>query len=345
MVAYPLAPVGDSAVGGAEQVVFQLDRALVAAGHRSIVVACAGSRIAGELVEVPRTCGPFLDDTVERVHRVHAAAIQATLAHRHVDVIHMHGHDFASYLPPPGVPVLATLHLPIQCYAPSALAPGRPGTYLQCVSRSQQAKASDLPLLSPIENGVPEELFAAEKRQGSFALMLSRICPEKGVHIAMDAAKRADVPLVIAGEVFPYPDHQRYFEREVRPRLDRHRRFIGAVNMHRKLRLLAAARCVLVPSLIDETCSLVAREALAAGTAVVAFARGALAESVEHGRTGFLVNNELEMAQAIAASPSISPAACRNVARRRFSTRRMAGQYMVRYGELVRRSRRLGEVG
>ena len=69
-----------------------------------------------------------------------------------------------------------------------------------------------------------------------FALLLARICPEKGVHLAMDAAKRAGIPLLIAGEMFPYTAHHRYFAEEVEPRLDRWRRFIG----RRALRLRQA---------------------------------------------------------------------------------------------------------
>jgi glycosyltransferase involved in cell wall biosynthesis len=161
--------------------------------------------------------------------------------------------------------------------------------------------------------------------------MLARICPEKGVHLAIEAAKRAGVPLLIAGETFPYGEHQRYFREEVEPRLDRWRRFIGPVGMRRKRRLLAAARCVLVPSLVPETSSLVAREALASGTPVIAFARGALTETVEHGRTGFLVHDHVTMADAIQRTMEIDPEQCRAVARARFSLDGMIRQYFALY--------------
>src|SRR5581483_2686948 len=122
------------------------------------------------------------------------------------------------------------------------------------------------------------------------------ICPEKGVHLAIEASRCARIPLLIAGEVFGYDEHLRYFEEQVAPALGRNCRFLGSLGPHRKRRLLAHARCVLLPSLAEETCGLVAREALAAGTPVIAFRRGALPESVENGRTGFLVSSVEEMA-------------------------------------------------
>jgi glycosyltransferase involved in cell wall biosynthesis len=198
-----------------------------------------------------------------------------------------------------------------------------------------------LNLLRPIENGVAPQLFARHAKRG-FALMLGRICSEKGVHIAIDAAKRADVTLLIGGEVFAYEDHRRYFEEEVRPRLDGRRRFLGPVGLNRKRRLLAAARCLLIPSLAEETSSLVAREALAAGTPVVAFDRGALRETVEHGRTGYLVRDVAEMAEAIARVECLDPDTCRLIARQRFSSQRMIEQYLAVYHRLAPTARSPG---
>ena len=136
----------------------------------------------------------------------------------------MHGIDFYQYLPPPDVPVLVTLHLPPQWYPPEVFMPcyllDRPRTQLQCVSWSQHIScprwAGRLPV---IENGVPVDRLAARHARRNFALAIGRICPEKGYHIALDAAARAGVPLLLAGEVFPYEAHLRYYEREIAPRL------------------------------------------------------------------------------------------------------------------------------
>ena len=335
-VAYPLAPVSADAVGGAEQVLCTLDRALVAAGHRSIVVAQEGSRVAGTLVPVPAPSG-LIDDAAKAAAQArHRTAIAAALAAAPVDVVHLHGIDFDAYLPPPGPPVLATLHLPTDWYG-AALAPGRPDTWLHCVSESQHRGCPPgAHLLAPIQNGVDLALFAGRHAKRRFALMLGRVCPEKGVHLALDAARQAEIPLIVAGKVFPYAEHLAYFAREVEPRLDRCRRFVGPVGLARKRRLLAAASCVLVPSLAPETSSLVAREAMASGTPVVAFPAGALAETVEHGVTGFLVDGVDAMARAIPLGAGLDPGACRRAARERFSVDRMVAAYLALYQSLAR---------
>jgi len=336
-VAYPFAPVSVDAVGGAEQILSALDRALVRAGHRSIVIACEGSELAGTLVPVPRVEGPLDAEHTAAGRARHLRAITSVVAKGGIDLIHMHGVDFHSYLPPPGPPVLATLHLPVAWYPPAALHPSRPDTWLQCVSQAQHETCDDSPwFLSPIENGVDVAAFAGRHAKRRFALVLSRICPEKGIHIAIDAAKRAGMALVIAGALFPYDEHRRYFLDAVLPRLDAERRFIGPLGFERKRRLLAAARCLLVPSLAPETSSLVAREALAAGTPVVAFAEGALRSTIDDGQTGFLVQDEEGMALAMQRVDGISSEWCRDTARRRFSLDRMVAQYFAVYERLAR---------
>jgi glycosyltransferase involved in cell wall biosynthesis len=335
-VAYPLAPVRPDTPGGAEQVLGMLDAALVRAGHHSIVVASEDSMPAGTLVATPRIHGP-LDAKAERLARDrHRAAVEQALALWPVDLIHMHGQDFLSYLPPPGVPVIATLHVPREWYGSDVLRSGRPATYLHCVSAAQRRTwPADFPMLPEIENGVDVARLSRPAHKRRFALALGRMCPEKGFHIALDAAANAGLPLVIGGEVFRYEAHEHYFEREIAPRLGTGSRFIGRVGFARKRRLLSAAQCLLCPSLAAETSSLVAMEALACGTPVVAFPSGALAEIVEHGVSGYLVSNLSEMTEAICRAAFLDPTACRVRARERFSADRAIGQYLRMYEHVV----------
>ena len=232
--------------------------------------------------------------------------------------------------------MLATLHLPLDWYPPAVFEhqPYR----LNCVSRSQAAD-THLPV---IPNGIDLSPYAAEPtRPRDRLVFLGRICPEKGPHTALQVAHRLDLPLVIAGPVHPYPDHESYFRDKVQPLLDQRRRYVGAVGIPGKTRLLASAQCLLIPSSVAETSSLVAMEAIASGAPVVAFRSGALPEVVDHGRTGFVVDSVEEMAEAVqrctrpSSNTGLSPETSREIARRRFRAERMVADYLEFYKKLV----------
>ena len=333
-VAYPFAPVLEDSVGGAEQILSKLDRAIVDAGHRSVVIAQEGSAVAGELRSVDHVKGYISDPLRAFVHGQVRQRISEAIRDCRPDLVHFHGIDFADYLPLQTMQCLVSLHLPLAWYDPGALRPQRAGTWLLPVSGSQvRLGAPGVKLLPPIENGVsiPKEL----EPKGDFALSIGRICSEKGTHEAVDAARAAGTGLLVAGEVFPYPEHRRYWRDVVRPRLDQARRWIGRIAGKRKQKLLGQAKCVLIPSRAPETSSLVAMEALAAGTPVIAYPSGALPDIIEHGRTGFIVDGPRQMAIAIRAVNDLDPLICRTAASERFPLAKMTSSYLAQYAKLV----------
>ncbi len=342
-IAYPFAPVGPASVGGAEQVLATIEAGLVAEGLRSIVVAQAGSQVAGTLLATSAPKGILTEAVRMQVEAAHQASIDRALERFPIHLVHMHGIDFHRYRLPAHIPVLVTLHLPPSWY-PESIWSLPSHIHLQCVSESQRracphALCDRLPVIA---NGVPLP-HATHTRKRSFALLLSRICPEKNLHVALDAARLAHVPVLLAGQVFPYPNHLRYFDEQIRPRLGPNCRWIGPVGGPAKQRLLAAARCLLLPTLAPETSSLVALEALAAGTPVIAFPSGAIPEILEDGRTGFLVQETMEkaapaMAAAMARASTLDPEACRAAARERFSAPRMLREYLALYASLTNRT-------
>ncbi|MBX9600242.1 MAG: glycosyltransferase [Bryobacteraceae bacterium] len=339
-VAYPLTSVGPDAVGGSEQVLSLLDRALKEAGHRSLVLAAEGSQVFGEHLPSPAAAG-HLDDKIRAWgRRVHGELIRDTLQRYPVDLIHMHSLDFHAYVPGGSLPVLSTLHLPPDWYPPQIFQWKRERLYLNCVSDSQRSQCPPSSLLLPtISNGIEVQKFTVCEKKKNFALALGRICPEKAFERALRASRRARVEAILAGELFPYPKHREYFRREITPLLDARRRFIGPLTFSRKRKLLSEARCLLVSSTVAETSSLVAMEALASGTPVVAFRAGALGEIVEHGRTGFLVDSIEEMAEAIRDVRQLNPVECRRSAEQRFNAANMIRSYLDLYDQLIRGSR------
>jgi len=331
-VSYSLAHVSRRTAGGAEQVLASMDELLVRAGHRSLVLAPAGSRCDGLLVpaQIPRG---ILDDAAkQQARKTFKHLIDQTLNEYSIDVVHMHGLDFYEYLPSRELPIVISLHLPLRWYAPEAWNRVPANAALVAVSQTQARGApAHVPIDAVISNGVDLSRFQPRKTKSNYVLAVGRICPEKGLHLAIDAAERAGVTLIIAGSVFDYSEHRDYYDSMIRPRLNQRIRFIGLVGGERKAQLMAGARCLLVPSLAPETSSLVAMEAIASGTPVVAFPSGALLEIVSPGVTGFLVNSAEEMADAIADCDSISSQSCRAMAQQNFSSRRMFAEYLDLY--------------
>ncbi len=332
-VAYTLAPVHPATAGGSEQILGQIDSALVEAGHRSIVVACKGSSVSGILVESARLPDRLDDGFRRKAQEQHRLAIARALNEWPIDLIHMHGLDFAAYLPPAGPPALITLHLPPEWYPPGIFNLSRPDTFLHCVSGSQENSCpAGTRLLPPVPNGIPIRDFPFRAEKQNYSLCLGRVCPEKGFHLAIEAAEPTGSPLYIAGEVFGYEAHEQYFREQIQPKLNGISPvFLGPIGLKEKALLLGHARALLLPSLVPETSSLAAMEALACGTPVIAFPSGAIPEIVDHGKTGFLVTNAREMAEAIRNSDRIEPWNCRRAAEERYSSERMIEDYLRLY--------------
>lgn len=341
-VAYPLLPVSEASAGGAEQMLRVTEGQMRQRGHCTVIAACDGSQAAGELLATgPAAHQP---DCLPQRDREHNARILQFLARRQRTQRRFHlVHDMSGTFWPQAavlsLPVLATLHLPRSFYTPEMLESIPDNVSFNCVSEAQARSFSDIPrLLGVVRNGIELQRFTPAAGRKDHLLWLGRFCQEKGAHLAIQTARMAGLPLILAGQVYPFSYHRQYFEREIAPHLNdglQRVRLAQAPTPAQKIRLLSHARAVLVPSLANETSSLVAMEAAACGTPVIALRRGALPEVVRHGVTGFLVNSVEEMAQAVAQVEEISPADCRRHAEQNFSAGRMADDYEQLYGRVL----------
>jgi glycosyltransferase involved in cell wall biosynthesis len=331
-VSYPLAKVSPRTAGGAEQVLATIDKSLVSEGHRSIVLAPEGSRCHGLVIPVQVPSG-LLDQTArQESRRFFKSQLDRALVSYSPDVVHMHGVDFFEYLPDSDVPIVVSLHLPLASYDRHALVPGGHNITRVCVSEFQARTAErTFAIDCVIPNGVDLNELGPTEKPGDYLLAMGRICPEKGFHLALEAAQRAGEKLILAAALFEYPEHRSYFDSRIAPRLEQWTRLIGPVGGQRKRHLLAGAKCLLIPSLVEETSSLIAMEALACGTPVIAWRSGALPEVVTDGRTGFLVSSIEEMGDAIAHVDHIDRRECRTKAERSFDARKMVSRYVDVY--------------
>jgi glycosyltransferase involved in cell wall biosynthesis len=361
-VAYPLLAISEASCGGAEQVLLNLEREMSRRGHRTMVAAAEGSQVSGELYPTGRPVDSR-DGFTSREEK-HNRAIRQLVARQEFDLVHDMSGSFWRRASDVQLPILATLHLPTGLYAAGMFDALAFNLYFNCVSLAQSRAFAHLPrMLRVVENGIDLERFGevsssaafarrerkggppAEERKGGesensreFLLWMGRICEEKAPHIAIDVAADAGLPIAIAGQVYPFSYHERYFAREIEPRLQRYpqAKFVETPSFEEKIALLDHARALLITSQIDETSSLVAMEAMACGTPVVTFRRGALGEVVEHRVTGFVVETASEMAQALSNLHVIDPAACRARVERLYASTRMADDYLRLYDQVLR---------
>ncbi|HET8891070.1 MAG TPA: glycosyltransferase [Candidatus Angelobacter sp.] len=348
-VAYPLLTVSDESAGGAEQVLWTLEREMARRGALTTVAASAGSRASGDLFSTGDPCTRPDDYERRRIEHEDRVVDFVRLREREgkaFDLVHDQSGSFWKRAAEIDSPVLATLHLPRSFYPAGSFDEIPENVSFNCVSASQARSFADLePLLGVAQNGIALDCFGgndgadARSRPGDRKglLWLGRICEEKAPHLALEIAARAGLPITIAGQVYPFSYHQQYFEREVVPRLQEtpNAEFVSAPPAELKRCLLREAQALLITSLADETSSLVAMEAAAAGAPVIAFRRGALPEVVKDGVTGFLVE---DAAQAVAALQNVSgirQEVCVQYAQENFSAGKMAERYSALYEQLA----------
>ena len=352
-IAYPLLTVSEESAGGAEQVLWTLEREIARRGVKTTVAASAGSRVAGELFVTGEPCRSL--DDYERRNREHQDNVVQFVRCREregrpFELIHDMSGSFWPRAAEVQAPLLATLHLPRHFYSPGIFANIPPNVRFNCVSQSQAASFADLEALQGVvANGIVLDQFGpardahvqANYNRLSGLLWLGRICEEKAPHLALEVAEREGVPITIAGYVYPFSYHQQYFDREVAPRLRRMAKatFMRSPSAETKRRLLREAHAVLITSQVEETSSLVGMEAAASGTPVIAFARGAVPEVIEEGVTGFLVNDVAEAVRALQRLEEIDREMCVRHAGANFSSTTMADGYAALYARMLNDAR------
>jgi glycosyltransferase involved in cell wall biosynthesis len=205
---------------------------------------------------------------------------------------------------------------------------------LVAISQSQRGEAEDLPWVGTVYNGIPVVEYPYREQKEDYVLFLGRMCAEKGVHLAIDAARKAGVTIVVAAKCTE-PAEQEYFAAEVAPRLGPGVEWIGPVGGNEKKDLLARARCLVNPIQWREPFGLVMVEALACGTPVVATRFGSVPEVVDDGVTGWIVDHPAALPEAIHRCQALLALECRERAEARFDTARMVEGYERIYSMLA----------
>jgi glycosyltransferase involved in cell wall biosynthesis len=243
------------------------------------------------------------------------------------------------------VPTVVTAHGPITGEIGDYYAELGAHAHLVAISEAQRRQAPHLPWAGLVHNAVDSATYPWRAQKEDFALFLGRFSPDKGVHLAIDAAQQAGVRLVLAG--MAHAGEQEYFDREIAPRLSPDVVWIGEVGGAEKLDLLARARCLLFPVQWEEPFGMVLIEAMACGTPVVALRRGAVPEVVEDGVTGFVRDDVAGLARGVLEVGTLDPAVVRARTVERFDVAALAAGYETVYREVIaaRQASPLGPAG
>lgn len=334
-----LAPLAESVppklYGGTERVVAWLVDELVELGHEVTLFASGDSRTAGKLHSVwPRALRlgrRGADPSAACAMLIEAIAKRASdfdVIHAHIDWLHL---PLLSRL---GVPFLTTMHGRLDLPGLPDVVRQFPEAAFVSISDHQRAPLADAKWIGTIQHGLPSELLRASYEEGSYLAFLGRLTADKGPEDAIRIARAARMPLRIAAKI-PRAETA-YFKKHIEPQVDREAiQLVGEVDDAKKQPFLGRAAALLFPIDWPEPFGLVMIEAMACGTPVIAYRCGSVPEVVEHGLTGFVVENEEQAVKAVGELGKLDRRRVRARFEERFTAGRMARQYENRYGELV----------
>jgi glycosyltransferase involved in cell wall biosynthesis len=358
-IAPPWIAIPPKNYGGTESVLSTLVEEQVAQGHEVTLFAPGDAKTSARLVSFFPTS--LLQEGVPwSMHLKAFYHLQKALEQvraQDFDIVHTHLSSAADmYI----FPLTAALVLPhvttVHSHFPFDRArrnrPGDADRYymdwapsVPMVAISDSARTQEkvpLNFVGVVYNGIKMSQYRpTARKRGDFFVWLGRFVPEKGAHLAIEAAKRAEVPLVLAGTIDRYQQEaMRYFHEVIEPQIDGAKvKYIGPVNMKQKLSLLSRARGFLNPIEWEEPFGMVMIEAMALGCPVISFARGAAPEIVVHGSTGFLVQHLDEMVQCIPKIDEIDRETARLHVERHFSAQVMAENYKHIYEKVIASSK------
>jgi glycosyltransferase involved in cell wall biosynthesis len=334
----PWFPVPPEHYGGIEAVVSLLTEGLVEQGHDVTLFAAGESASAARLVAVHEDApSAQVGETLPELRHVLSCLRRAG----QFDVISDHSGPMAVALSAAvSTPFVHTVHGPLDdTFAPSyddALA-FAPDAWMISLSLEQRTPRPDYPWIANVPNAVDLKRYSArESARGTHLLWIGRMCADKGPDRAIEVAREARLPIVLAGKLRE-PAECAYFEQHVEPRLGRGARYVGEADHATLEELLHDAIALVNPIEWPEPFGLVMIEALACGVPVLATRRGAAPEIIVDGVTGCLVDDYREMAAAVPAVAAIPPETCRAEAERRFSQRLMVDRYASAFAAAAER--------
>ena len=327
--------------GGTERVIHWLTEELVALGHDVTLFASGDSRTSAKLNATwPKALR--LDGAVRDPNALHMTMLEQVrdrCEDGEFDILHFHldYYPFSLFSRQP-TPFLTTLHGRLDLPELQPVFTTFSSVPLISISNAQRRPVPQANFVQTIYHGLPGNLLTPRPLAPSYLAVLGRIAPEKGVDRAITIALRCGIPLKIAAKV-DRADLD-YYHDVIRPLMEHPLvEYIGEIGDREKSEFLSGALGLLLPIDWPEPFGLVMIEAMACGTPVIAYNRGSVAEIIEDGRTGFVVEDETSAVAAVARLSEIDRAAVRKRFETRFTARRMALDYLTAYRSLIQAAR------
>ncbi len=351
-ISWPLPPSG---YGPWEQVAHNLTEELVKLGHQVTLFAAGGTETSATLVA---TCPyalstwPEPDRSRERkydpqtgllegppdarvLEQLHIATCMERAAAGEFDIVHSHLHVHAlAFGRLIKCPLLTTLHGAAWVRAAHPIFKAYKDLPFVSLSNAERQLLPELNYVATVHNGIRLEDFPFEPEKAEYLLFAGRLSPEKGPDVAIEIARCAGRRLLMAGMI--EPQYQDFYDQKVEPHVDGTQvEYLGLLSQKELAPYYRKAAGVLFPINWCEPFGLVAVEAQASGTPLIATRFGALPEIILEGETGFVVDSIDEAVRAVDKLCALSPAACRTNVESRFSAAAMAKGYEAVYTTLV----------
>lgn len=336
LIAPPVVPLPPTTYAGTERIVTSLAEGLHQRGHKVTVFASGDSELSCEVVPVvPRSL--WAEGHQGEMHTyLEMAVARAWDEVERFDVVHSHvewhGFLFARHSP---VPVVTTMHRRLDIDGLADYIDRMPMIPLVAISDSQRRWNPDANWIATIHHGLDFGTTPSSNRAGDYLLVVGRVSREKGLAEAIEVAKATKHRLVIAAKMRE-PHERALFESVVRPAVDEGVvDWRGEVDTVERDRLMSGALATLMLGGWPEPFGLVAIESMATGTPVIGRRAGGLTEIIDHGVTGFLVDDIDEARFAVTRLAKLDRERIITATRERFSADRMIDGYEAAYARLL----------
>jgi glycosyltransferase involved in cell wall biosynthesis len=317
VIADPHVPVPPVNYGGSERIIDLMCRGLVRRGHQVHLVAGPGSRNYGGGLTIHRAPSSTVASRVARKLWFQLVVSRAALGS---DIIINHARiDYLEVIYWTDKPVIHWFHVPLNGReVPYVLSRRQRGDHFVGVSHAQVARSPGR--FQVIHNAldVRSVPFVPDPGPHPYLLFLGQLTRQKGVHLAIEAARRAGIKRVIGGKVPAGPDAAEFFAAAVKPCLGPECEWVGLYDEATRVQLVAGAAGLLFPIQAEEAFGLVMIEALAGGVPVIAMRMASTPEVVIDGVNGFLCESVDQMVAAIHRVKEISRHECRASVEDRF---------------------------